>query len=283
MILALLTIWHEKNYGAELQVYATVKILKELGHTVKLIDLRLSDIKEQNFKGKIADFISKYSPENQKFNRFWERIECDKIRYQSVKELQNNPPMADAYIVGSDQVWNPDITKKYANLFFLDFGADIIRRISYASSFGVESWQHNDCTDKVASLLQRFSYLSCRESSGVKILREVFHRQAEHVLDPTLLFSDYSEFVKSLHEQRTLVYYPLSKDTELEDYSLNLALKLGLRAVNNNDKKLLFNKLVWDRIGIEDVYGHSGPAVGLLAEYGLDAAGLENRIRALVK
>ena len=38
-----------------------------------------------------------------------------------------------------------------------------------------------------------------------------------------------------------------------------------------------------DRIGIEDVYGHSGPAVGLLAEYGLDAAGLENRIRALVK
>ena len=32
------------------------------------------------------------------------------------------------------------------------------------------------------------------------------------------------------------------------------------------------------RIGVEDVYGHSGPAVGLLSEFGLDAAGLEKKI-----
>ncbi len=36
------------------------------------------------------------------------------------------------------------------------------------------------------------------------------------------------------------------------------------------------------RIGIEDTFGHSGPALGLLAEYGLDAEGLAKRIEALV-
>ena len=37
------------------------------------------------------------------------------------------------------------------------------------------------------------------------------------------------------------------------------------------------------RIGIDDTYGHSGPALGLWAEYGLDAAGLEKCIPELMK
>ena len=36
------------------------------------------------------------------------------------------------------------------------------------------------------------------------------------------------------------------------------------------------------RIGVEDTFGHSGPAVGLLSEFGLDAAGLEKKISELV-
>ena len=37
------------------------------------------------------------------------------------------------------------------------------------------------------------------------------------------------------------------------------------------------------RIGVEDTFGHSGPAVGLLSEFGLDAAGLEKKIAELLK
>lgn len=36
------------------------------------------------------------------------------------------------------------------------------------------------------------------------------------------------------------------------------------------------------RIGVEDLYGHSGPALGLLAEFGLDAAGLLEKITYLL-
>lgn len=52
MKVALLTIWHEKNYGAELQAYATIKILQKLGHEVKMIDIRLSDVSQTNIKEK---------------------------------------------------------------------------------------------------------------------------------------------------------------------------------------------------------------------------------------
>ena len=37
------------------------------------------------------------------------------------------------------------------------------------------------------------------------------------------------------------------------------------------------------RIGVEDTFGHSGPAVGLLSEFGLDAEGLEKKIAELLK
>lgn len=37
------------------------------------------------------------------------------------------------------------------------------------------------------------------------------------------------------------------------------------------------------KIGVNDIYGHSGPALGLLAEFGLDADGLEKRIEEIIK
>ena len=36
------------------------------------------------------------------------------------------------------------------------------------------------------------------------------------------------------------------------------------------------------RIGINDVYGESGPAVALLEKYGLDAAGIYKQIKAFI-
>ena len=36
------------------------------------------------------------------------------------------------------------------------------------------------------------------------------------------------------------------------------------------------------KIGVEDVYGHSGPAVELLKEFGLDAEGIYNKIKKIM-
>ena len=57
--------------------------------------------------------------------------------YGSLKELRKDPPTADLYITGSDQVWHPVLLRrKDDRAYWLDFGSDRIRRIAYAASFG---------------------------------------------------------------------------------------------------------------------------------------------------
>ena len=252
MKIALLTIWHEKNYGAELQAYATIKVLQSFGHDVKMIDVRLSDGKYKSLKGKIADYISLYSPCERKFRHFWRKYIPTTKRYKSLDELKKDPPEADVYIVGSDQVWNPDITENFATLYFLDFGLERVSRISYASSFGVEKWKHEKLTEQINLLLHRFSHLSCRESFGVELLKSNFNLNAEHVLDPTLLFDKYPELTGSIEEKNTLVYYPLSNDEELENYAVKLAHRLNLIPLNNNRETFLLKKIEWNRICVEE-------------------------------
>lgn len=57
MKIALLTIWHEKNYGAELQAYATIKAIKHLGHCPEMINIHLASKEQPSFLGRIANFI----------------------------------------------------------------------------------------------------------------------------------------------------------------------------------------------------------------------------------
>lgn len=250
MRIALLTIWHEKNYGAELQAYATVKILQQLGHDVKMIDIRLSDCHRLSLNGKIAQFIEPITPSHRQFCKFWRKYIPTTRRYHSIRELQDCPPEADVYMVGSDQVWNPDITSHFSLLYFLDYGNERVKRISYASSFGTSQWQHPTLTARVGELLHRFDSVSCREESGVTILRDSFGISAQCVLDPTLLLTDYSLLTGEIHQKTSLVYYPLSCDAELENYAESLARRLNLSPINNKRCSYLFGKIVWNRVSI---------------------------------
>ena len=55
-------------------------------------------------------------------------------RFGRLSELANTD--FDAIIVGSDQIWNPEITNGCLDRFYtLDFKSDRIRKISYAASF----------------------------------------------------------------------------------------------------------------------------------------------------
>ena len=252
MKINLLTIWHEMNYGAELQAYATIKMLQEMGYRVQMIDIRLSDCRKLTFKGWIANIISSIGPGKQKFDRFWHRYIPVTKRYRSMESLQSDPPDGDVYLVGSDQVWNPDLTGNFAQLYYLDFGNDRVHRVSYASSFGTHKWTADSHTEKVKVLLQRFSHVSCRELSGVEILRNTFGVDSLNVLDPTLLHDDYVELTGKIKQRDTLVCYPLSKDPELLKYAHHLADQLGLCLINNNQTTNVLRKMIWNKVGIEE-------------------------------
>ena len=239
------------NYGAELQAYATVRVLQEMGHQVEMIDIRLSDCHKSNTIGRIGRVLSSFGPAYRKFDSFWKHYIPVTKRYYSMDSIQADPPQGDVYLVGSDQVWNPDLTGDFAKLFFLNFGGDQVRRVSYASSFGTTKWEGGELTEEVSYLLQRFSHISCREQSGVKILH-TFGIESRVVLDPTLLLEEYSALTGSLYSKNTLVYYPLSDDPELANYASALSKQLGLELINNNRTSTLFGHFTWDRVGIEE-------------------------------
>ncbi len=165
--------------------------------------------------------------------------------------MYNNPPHADVYIVGSDQVWNPDITKELWPIYFLDFVPAGAKRVSFSSSLGVEDWCHDECTEVIKKALNKFSCITCREESGINILKNVFGVSGEWVLDTTLLFDGYPEFAPKIRQKKALVYYPLSDDPELEEFCKAKAPKLGLTPVNANHKCVLLKKILWDRTSVE--------------------------------
>lgn len=69
--------------------------------------------------------------------------------------------------------------------FFLRF-AKKDKRVSYAASFGVSMIPENQISDYTKALLE-FKRISVREDAGASIIKNLCNREAQVVLDPTLL------------------------------------------------------------------------------------------------
>lgn len=224
--IALLTFHSSLNYGAVLQTYATCRILNELGGNVQLIDMRVDD----GLRG-ASQLIS--IPAQWHFSRFKKKYYVPYTRrYRSWEELKSDPPQADLYLVGSDQVWNPEITKKQTRAFFLDFGPESIRRVAYASSFGTDHWyQHALQTEQIGRLLAKFDALSVRETSGMEICSRTFGLSATQVLDPTLLHQDYQEITGTLKPANTLVCFKFVQSDAFDRAALLIADRMNLQGI----------------------------------------------------
>lgn len=106
--------------------------------------------------------------------------------YDCLADLQASPPDADCYVCGSDQIWNTGTSSK-ARAYYLDFGDNATKRISYAPSFGRTMLSADDMPFYQAQL-SRFDKISVRESEGVSICKKLGF-DATWVIDPTLLLS----------------------------------------------------------------------------------------------
>jgi hypothetical protein len=91
-------------------------------------------------------------------------------------------------MVGSDQVWNPNlIDRNIVGCYTLDFAASWRNTVAYSSSFGKTEYPV-DTPEKEehVRLLKRIKHVSVREASGVDICAR-FGIEAKHVLDPVML------------------------------------------------------------------------------------------------
>lgn len=210
MKVSIITYHDEDNYGATLQAYATYRAVKELGFIPEIINLHMAH--RESIPYKIVFGLKRW-----RFNAFRKKYMPNKTRlYTSVDELRKNPPITDVYLVGSDQTWNPTISKEFALAYFLDFGSGSQKRITYASSFGTSTWIDSDVAKKnnVKRLLSRFSTLLIREDKGVEIALKEFGLESKQVIDPVLLFSSYPELTGKLMQTNDIIVYKIKNDTE---------------------------------------------------------------------
>ncbi len=199
----ILTFHYAHHYGAQLQAYALMRAISLLGMQCEIINyVRKDNIEGSRLfrKGLSAGSLlsnantllnyGKLKKRRDRFDRFVQNeMKLSPKFYGSYEELCSDPPEYEAYVCGSDQVWNPLIfgEKTYDPAFFAEF-AKSGRRVAYAPSFGISSIPE-DKRELLKKYIDRFEHLSVREKQGERILREVTGRDSITVLDPTLLLT----------------------------------------------------------------------------------------------
>ena len=250
MKLSLITMQGVYNYGSALQTYASQKILTDLGCEVEIIDYypnrmrNYGSLKQLYTDAKpfhknrwkcMAIAICKY-PSMIKLKKVFEPFAekyFNKTRvYNSNIELCNNPPVADVYCTGSDQVWNDYLEGTFDKSYFLNFVPSQTPKIAFSASFGRDDIQHEELAS-VRDLLEQYNAISVREESGLKILSEIDVENKTCVLDPTFLLSkeDWMSLSIPVEEKNYILVYKLHEDSLTSDIALEIAKRTGKKII----------------------------------------------------
>ena len=149
---------------------------------------------------------------------------------------------ADAWVVGSDQVWRYAMIR-HQEFMFLSFLSPKQRKCSfaYAASFGTDCWEMpTDVQEKCSHLVNDFKAVSVREESGIDLCRTYLQREAVWMPDPTLLLTvdDYNMLINktAVRNDQTkkpyIAYYILGLDEIKGDILKNLSRENNLPLVD---------------------------------------------------
>ena len=236
MKIGIITFWQTKdNYGQVLQAFALQQKLKQMGHEPYLIKYAHSEAVISVWQDLVRHYIKQllrfrlkkprknvilFKSSDKDKERHFEDFKKEELAataktYFSLRELQKEPPPADVYIAGSDQVWAKPLHTRENEVFYLSFGSKAIKRISYAASFSKPCCSE---TEKKALKrnLKRFDVISVREKSGQTICESVGFN-AKLVLDPTLLHDSFfyiNHFKLDCHKADKIFIYTLNIDSQ---------------------------------------------------------------------
>lgn len=237
--------YSDHNYGAVLQAAALADIITAQGYTVEHINFIPAKIpQKKNTRQLLVSFldilgvkaaIKRILGEKilikplvhggevfEQFRNDW--ISRSQSTYSTAEQLTQIRTTYSAVVVGSDQVWRPNmfVNKQQDVLaYFLSFLPNSVKRISYAASFGVDEWEETHdlvLTQQVRSAMKKFAAVSVREQTGVAICHDTFRVNAAHVLDPTLLngiefFERVIAQANIKSQKNNVVYYKLDVDS----------------------------------------------------------------------
>lgn len=227
--IAIITYHAAYNYGSVLQAYATQFIVEKLGYGAEIINYRMQ---EQHYiyslyrtKYGLKTFLKDlmqlpvYKERKLRQEKF-ERFITSKMNLSkecvTPEDVYKSWESYKTIISGSDQIWNKhsleleNSSPQFMDPYLLrDFTG---KKISYASSIANMS---DDELNLILPQINKFDFISMRESSSADRMRKLLHKEIPTVLDPTFLL-DKAEWCQIINlkvratDEKYILYYSLA-------------------------------------------------------------------------
>lgn len=240
----IVTYHNADNLGAVLQSYALQTVLEQsCGVSAEIVDYRCSAIEatKQVKCGKSLAHCLKAFPKAvyysikhrgfEKFRRQYLKRSLTEYTAQTVSGCISN---YDAFITGSDQVWNPECSD-WDDSYFLDFVPEVKKKYAYAASLGKYKFQPAE-QPHFFGLLKRFDSISVREGSAVTELRNLGIENVKVCPDPVLLLpAEHWQKImpKRLCRQKYVLVYLVLPDKNVASSAEKYAKEHNCKVINN--------------------------------------------------
>lgn len=244
------------NYGAVLQAYGLQQYLKSNFADVKIIDYRPQKImQEYNF----INFYSIFSVISSLWSlpSFWSK--CKKFKMFVRKYLDTTSECFekedsfknidfDILVLGSDQIWNSQITHGFDNVYMGDLGCKSVSKIiSYAASIGKSTLSEEE-KNFFKSKLEKLDFISVRENEAKELLGPLTNKKIEVVADPTILAGKkcFEKLIKpkNIPKGKYVLLYSLNGYTETSAMAVKISkyFDAAILEISGRRKGIVKNK-----------------------------------------
>ena len=243
------------NHGANLQAYALMHYLEDLGNDVEIIDYFPEYFKHfrplycgtpkyaanpvtrfdyicAKFPGRLKSYLEyKKSDRKKNFEAFRDKYYRLTDTYESFEELKANPPKADLYIAGSDQIWNTMMNNGKDPAYYLQFAPKNTTTATYAASFSVSEIP-DELKEQTKKYIKSIDFVSVREKSALKILDDLGILNGQAVLDPVFLLEkkQWSKIESNIKlDDEYVLVYDFEGSDEVKNFAVKYAQKHNLK------------------------------------------------------
>ncbi len=242
---ATITFHAPHNCGSMLQSYALQKILQRMGYQNEIIDFsnegqqymyaffrKPKKMRDILYNAAKLFYYRKFRTHYKDYEHFLSNyLDLTEESYSNASQLEVLEEKYDAFLTGSDQVWNT-ATTDFDDAYFLSFVKNK-KKIAYATSFGttriVETMEGYA---RYKEYMEDLDYISIRENNGARWIEEMIGRKPEVLLDPTMVLKkeDYVDLLRQVQnpKEKYIFYYAFHYSDEVNTTVKRISEELGM-------------------------------------------------------
>ncbi len=257
--IGIITFHCSNNYGAMLQAYGLKTFLRRNGKPADIVRYEpfymtgrhwwIPYAPIRGLKGRIWGMFNMWNEfrihlqTKEDFSRQLRNMNYFRYKYLVDKKQRKVLSLAGLkrlkykyYVVGSDQIWNPDITCGLRKAYFGAFDNKWKKKvISYAASFGgAELTRRHD--KEFAKLVRRLDAVSVREEAAVPYVERLYGKEVTAVLDPVFFLKKESwqkveRIPDRVKDRSYILVYVTEPNEAMSDYAKKLSRETELPVI----------------------------------------------------